>query len=487
MQPVYPATAPQPAASWDTILGRYNRDPLGARAALIICSLFFLAGLACALLLLGLPRPDTGNGGYFLDPLVGFLWNLLWVGRLVGLATGIIGIPIAFYSAVIIGKQQLTVYESGFVLQHGNVPRYFRWGNVESCSFMRAVDYGATAGASPGSVVKLRMDDGSRFTFDNSYRGPGNLAMLLTSATYSPTLERVAGQLLSGRPVALGSLAISPAGLSFGKKQVPWIDLAGAACRSTRFIVWTRDPRQPQNTTQPASVPLQQVPNALALAAIVQAISVTRRTLPWDQAVRSLLAENRASYVPLATRMSTANWTTGEPIQRVKPRALVLLGLLGMALVVGGGALLLSGLSAGFDASNYARARTCAPGQTTGCVQKVTVSVLTFDTQPVVRGSSIRTAAVLMPGGDTREFNVQDGDLFPRLQIDQELTAQLWNDKITSLDDGQGHYMITSDDPAWLTGNNTIAGLLIMVMGGFFLVALVLTLLRRLRTAGPGS
>jgi hypothetical protein len=466
-------TAHKPAMQEGRLLGEYVRDPRGAWIALAICGLFLLVGLACAAQLLSTPQPATGNGGYWLDAQAGLMWNLLWVGMLVGLIIGLVGVPWAYYWAAIVGRRRLTLYDGAFALDTKGGTHSYRWDDVQSYAFTRVSDYGSFKGASPGSTVTLRMASGERFVFDGTYRGPGNLASILTSATYSFILRRAVEQLLAGSAVTFGPVTISPNGLQYNSRQVGWPDLSGVTLGNHSIAIWLRDPARAAGWRQLARLELSRVPNATALARIVGAV-ISHANLPLEEALRPLMsapAIAAASYEPSSP--------LAAPTKVPKPAALVTVGLLGLAGLATGSWLIWSGINAAGEATRYQRAPVCDSGQTVGCRVHERVTVLDWQTISGSRGGSTSYVTVQMPGGGTQVIQEASGDLFPTLLIGQLLNAELWKGTIMVLDDGEGRQLVSSDNPSYIAGRDPVSGVLILLFGVFWAVILWVLVARR--------
>jgi len=474
MQVTSTTTAAKAGGTEGRLLGEYMRDPRGAWIAMAICGLFLLVGLACGLQLLGTPRPATGNDGLWLDPPAGLRWNLLWVGTLAGLLVGVVGIPWAYYSAVIIGRRRLSVYDRAFALDTKDGTRSYRWDAVKSCTITRVSDYGSFKGASPGATVTLRMESGERFAFDSSYRGPGNLASILTSATYSHILRRIVEQLLAGWPVTLGPLTVSPDGVRYKNKQAGWAGLAGATLGNHTIAIWLRDTDQAAKWKQMVRLDLAQVPDSTALARIIGTVT-SNANLTWQETLRSLLPApdiTAASFEPTSPLVA-------PPARPPKPITLVLLGLLGLVGLGIGVTLIVTGINAGAEAVRYRQAPVCASGQGVDCREHERVTVLDWHTVTGSRGGSTRYVTVQLPGGDTQVVQDDSGDLYPTLLIGQDLNAELWNGTIMILDDGEGRQLISSDNPGSIAARDPVSGVLVTLFGVFFLAILWVLVARR--------
>jgi hypothetical protein len=468
-------TAPRVAGPEGRLLGEYVRDPRSAWIAMAICGLFLLAGLACAVQLIGTPRPATGNDGYWLDEQAGLRWNLLWAGTLVGLGAGLIGIPWAYYSAVIVGKRRLTLHDEAFALDTKEGTRSYRWDAVQSSTFTRVSDYGSFKGASPGATITLRMASGERFVFDRSYRGLGNLASILSSATYSPILRRTVEQLLAGWPVTFGPLTLGPGGLRYKDKQVGWADLAGATFGNHSIAIWLRDTTQAAKWKQMARLELAQVPDPTALARVIGA-ATSNANLAWDAALRLILSDPEIAAISAEPASPSV-----APARPPKRAALVAIGLLGPAGLAIGSWLIWSGINAGAEAARYQQAPVCAPGESVGCREHERVTVIDWQSISSARGPSSRYVTLQLPGGGTQVVQDESGDLYPTLLIGQELDAELWNGTIMLLDDGEGRQLISSDNPTSIAGRDPVSGVLVALFGVFWLAILWVLVARRRR------
>jgi len=148
---------------------------------------------------------------------------------------------------------------------------------------------------------------------------------------------------------------------------------------------------------------------------------------------------------------------------------LVVMGLLGLAGVVGGSLLLVSGFDSSTDTARYSQAPGCASGQTTDCRGNEPVTVISWSATKGFRGSNGHRVTIRLPGGADEDVLDEGGDLFPRLQVNQVLRAETWNGQITQLADDEGHLLVSSANPVWKASNNPIAGLFLIVFGGLLL------------------
>ena len=168
------------------LLGEYRRTARAARVGLFVWLLLLAGGLWCAVQLPGLPVPDTGITGDYLDPQAGTAYDLSWVGAVAGILGGLAGAAVCIYSGWAVGARTLRVTTDGFTLQHRRGHAAYRWVDVTECRFANArrIPAGITA-AAPYDVT-LRTSDGRRWQFDLTYSSIGELATGLPLLTAGP-------------------------------------------------------------------------------------------------------------------------------------------------------------------------------------------------------------------------------------------------------------------------------------------------------------
>ena len=168
-------------------------------------------------------------------------------------------------------------------------------------------------------------------------------------------------------------------------------------------------------------------------------------------------------------RRSTGAGGTGRRV------VIILMTLFSLIVVFAGIASLAMGVQQQQQAARLAAAPVCPPGQqhpeSTPCRLDERVTVIDRYSDEAGRsGYTSQVVQVQTPDGRSQTMYSHDQDfgLWDRLQVHEQVNAELWEGNVVRLDDGAGHYLLAGDDPGGSYGAGGLLTVLGVLMLGFF-------------------
>jgi hypothetical protein len=225
-------------------IAEYTRNSGKHALSVLISALLIIAGVAMALG--GFFSSDSPSGSRFLFLSLGLVYALpgtLW-----------------FVSTVRKRDLHVRVFPEGFSYTKGGKTELVRWDEVETVrQAITRVQHTFTVRS-----CTLQLKDGSKYTFNNALRNVGELIHTTQREVTPRLLSRLNEQYRAGQVVRFGKLAISEAGISHGRKTLPW-DQVGSASVSKGVVTIRKRGR----LLKWASIDVAQIPNFFVFAHMV--------------------------------------------------------------------------------------------------------------------------------------------------------------------------------------------------------------------------